>query len=470
MLKKLTIKALILFIFCLALPAQAQLSIDFISVSNIQNSSAKINWHSSEPSRGLVYYGTSINNLNQVVDHMTIETIHATTITALAKRTTYYYKIVAINASGQRSESFVQNFNTGEMTETVKIPSVPQITIRQVTNNAVAITWSTDIATRAKITYYYNGGSEQVANVWSYATEQNLYIYYLLPEQHYTIVIDAESETGGHRTASAAFNTLRNPNPNVNPTINITELQPISITSDLIKSNQITISWKTNLVAKANIYYGLNPGQLYTRLNVSPQASLNHQITLTDLQANTNYYYKIELYDTLYYQYVVTEEKNFITKPLSQAELQKIILGEKIIKTQAAARLDSDNDGLTDNQESAYGTNPISADSDGDGFYDKQEIDNNFNPLGYGRTLIQIQKALINKRSMETKTAKQLFAWLPYRKSLPQNWNLLVNAYIFGGYPVEDIRLAVKGNTRVINSSVPWKIWKESPEYKQAKN
>lgn len=48
---------------------------------------------------------------------------------------------------------------------------------------------------------------------------------------------------------------------------------------------------------------------------------------------------------------------------------------------------DSDNDGLTDLQEFAYGTNPKNSDSDGDGHVDNDEINNGYNPLGSGKLI-----------------------------------------------------------------------------------
>lgn len=469
MLKKLINQALILSIAmsCLALPAQAQLSIDYINVSDIQNSSAKIRWQSSEPSRGLIYYGTEANDLNYLIQHTEQDYWHDTIITGLKKRTKYYYKVVAINAQGQRSESFLQNFDTGEMTEAVRTPDVLNIQIKQVTHDAVAISWQTDIPTRAKIKYYYDNNWPVETAVWYYQTDYSLYLYNLTPNNHYYLIIDAESETGGHKVASAAFNTSITPSQSLK--IAISDLQPISFNSNLISANQAQISWKTNLVAKSNIYYGTASGQLYNKLPVNEKAGLEHQITLRNLKANTNYYYRLEIYDTLYGQYLLSDEKSLTTRALSAAEQQQLILGEKIIETHAAARLDSDGDGLSDNLENAYGTNPRSYDSDQDGFNDKLEIDNNFNPLGYGRTLAQITKILSNKKSTESKNAKQLVSWLPYQKTLPKNWSLLVNAYVFGGYPVEDIRLAAKGKTNVVNTNIPYRIWKDSDEYKQAK-
>lgn len=46
--------------------------------------------------------------------------------------------------------------------------------------------------------------------------------------------------------------------------------------------------------------------------------------------------------------------------------------------------LDQDQDGIPDEKESFYGTDPLLADTDGDGFGDAKEIQNGYNPLGPG--------------------------------------------------------------------------------------
>ncbi len=48
---------------------------------------------------------------------------------------------------------------------------------------------------------------------------------------------------------------------------------------------------------------------------------------------------------------------------------------------EAIYQRDSDQDGLTDAQEFALGTNPLSADSDGDGRSDLVEVEEGSNPL-----------------------------------------------------------------------------------------
>jgi len=47
--------------------------------------------------------------------------------------------------------------------------------------------------------------------------------------------------------------------------------------------------------------------------------------------------------------------------------------------------VDSDNDGLTDEEEKIYGTDPEKADTDGDGYSDWEELEKGYNPLGEGK-------------------------------------------------------------------------------------
>lgn len=46
---------------------------------------------------------------------------------------------------------------------------------------------------------------------------------------------------------------------------------------------------------------------------------------------------------------------------------------------------DADADGLTDDKELLFGTNPVSPDTDGDSYQDGEEVQNGYNPLGPGK-------------------------------------------------------------------------------------
>jgi len=55
--------------------------------------------------------------------------------------------------------------------------------------------------------------------------------------------------------------------------------------------------------------------------------------------------------------------------------------------TQNNVFLDSDQDGLTDQEEQALGTDPHNPDTDGDGYLDGAEVKAGYNPLGAGKLI-----------------------------------------------------------------------------------
>lgn len=102
--------------------------------------------------------------------------------------------------------------------------------------------------------------------------------------------------------------------------------------------------------------------------------------------------------------------KNILPLAKSNESMGLMVLGTKEIKDDptptisAVLLLDNDGDGLTDEMENRFGTDPNNPDSDNDGFSDSQEIANNYNPLGEGmgqKNLSPIEKAIINKTELE---------------------------------------------------------------------
>ncbi|MDD5040037.1 MAG: Calx-beta domain-containing protein [Patescibacteria group bacterium] len=72
--------------------------------------------------------------------------------------------------------------------------------------------------------------------------------------------------------------------------------------------------------------------------------------------------YTLDYYKGMYVDGTNTATKNFLSK-------------------EAEANKDSDNDGLSDTEETRYGTNKYLRDTDGDGYTDKEEIDAGYDPL-----------------------------------------------------------------------------------------
>ncbi|MFH1233686.1 MAG: thrombospondin type 3 repeat-containing protein [Patescibacteria group bacterium] len=78
---------------------------------------------------------------------------------------------------------------------------------------------------------------------------------------------------------------------------------------------------------------------------------------------------------------VLPSEESFATSTatstFSEAEINK--------PDDLSAGVDSDNDGLTDEEEKIFKTNSAGSDTDGDGYNDLEEVLNGYNPAGAGR-------------------------------------------------------------------------------------
>ncbi|MDD5071176.1 MAG: hypothetical protein PHQ42_00345 [Patescibacteria group bacterium] len=79
--------------------------------------------------------------------------------------------------------------------------------------------------------------------------------------------------------------------------------------------------------------------------------------------------------------------------------------GDNLIQTgPIALMIDSDQDGLPDDMERRFGTDPFKADTDGDGYDDGAEVKNNYNPLGegkLGKVLAPIEEAIMGDKKLE---------------------------------------------------------------------
>ncbi|MDP2830492.1 MAG: Ig-like domain-containing protein [bacterium] len=78
--------------------------------------------------------------------------------------------------------------------------------------------------------------------------------------------------------------------------------------------------------------------------------------------------------------------------------------GDNLIQTgPVAVMIDSDGDGLPDDMEKRFGTDPQKSDSDGDGYSDGDEVKNKYNSLGSGKmekAISPIDEAIVNNKTL----------------------------------------------------------------------
>jgi hypothetical protein len=82
-----------------------------VTVSDITQTSCKVNWTTDEPATSRVTYGLT-STYGSVVSDATLFIIHSLGITGLTTNTTYHYKITTIDQAGNPAESIDYTFTT----------------------------------------------------------------------------------------------------------------------------------------------------------------------------------------------------------------------------------------------------------------------------------------------------------------------------------------------------------------------
>lgn len=152
---------------------------------------------------------------------------------------------------------------------------------------------------------------------------------------------------------------------------NLTEEQITDIDKTLNKLQSFTIEmW----IGSNNHYlYKLIIPLIFTENNQTINIDLNVQFNNFNQTFTINAPTEFKSMDDLQ-KLILEEQKKYFNVPTTTNNLNSIDLNK-----------DSDNDGLTDQQESLYGTNSLNPDTDNDGYLDGDEVQNGYNPLGAGK-------------------------------------------------------------------------------------
>ena len=297
----------------------AEVKFSNIKVYDIENGTAKLKWTTrGQFTRGIVYFGNDPDNLDRWTGYSAYDYYHKVALTGLKKNKTYYYKIAAIDKLQNKTESFTQSFFTKGMKreETVK-PEFKEQKILQVTNSAVALAWTTNEETNAVVYYGIDPDNfKKTAKYKSYHKKHELLIHKLKPGKKYYLKIVAKDRSGNKSSKFLRFNT--HDCGDAVYKLTISDVAPLSFDEKMIFSRKAVIEWKTNLVAKSAISYGVKPGKYKKKVTASKSRRFKHQIVLSGLEPNTTYYYKISAYDSLHKKKATLKEMSFTTRPLKR--------------------------------------------------------------------------------------------------------------------------------------------------------
>jgi len=142
---------------------------------------------------------------------------------------------------------------------------------------------------------------------------------------------------------------------------------------------KVTLIWNANAetdIGGYKLYYGNSSGNYQASVSVGSQ----NFYTLTGLVAGQTYYFAVTALDIA-----------------GNESPRSIELGGITINSGPSHATDSDNDGLSDDQEAEFGTNAHLADTDGDGISDGQELIDGTNPLDEGSRIEPLDTTLCSE-------------------------------------------------------------------------
>ncbi len=314
--KKIFFTSLILLALPLSLFANS--AIINIKISKPDNGQVAITWSTNEPSTSYVFFGYSPDHMPFYVGNNQYKQAHQADLTGLRKDTDYYYKIMITNQNGQVTESYTNYFNTKDMSLNQSLV-IKNFNKEQAIDKAVAFSFTT--SRKAKVLVEY-GSNNSLNKSWrnnSYQTQQQIIIKGLEPGTSYNFKITASDEDNNSanysfrvNTSSANFNELR-----------LENLKPSYYGQYPVFSDKAIISFSSNILSTADIYYGTKADSLNKRVRISDVPSLEHYLNLENLTANTTYYYKIVLSSALNNAKHTSLVFSFKTKEISPESIKE---------------------------------------------------------------------------------------------------------------------------------------------------
>ena len=282
---------------------------------------ATIVWSTNELATSSLEYGTTQSYGSQATLPASALLAHAATILDLAPGTTYYYCIHATDFVGNMANSCGHSFMTAAASSTPDSPtSSPQnpldsnpptislITLASVATSSATVIWTTNEVANGQIEYGLTqsyGTTTPLDTNLSLTHSTNLID--LQPNTTYHFRIRSSDEIGNVAVSNdETFTTnalgqiiVTTPSDTTPLVIGGTPVQPtsttvlfLSVEAQSISTSTVTITWTTDLPADSQVEYGMSSALGQTSALPS-LLTMSHSITLTGLQSNANYYYRV---------------------------------------------------------------------------------------------------------------------------------------------------------------------------------
>jgi hypothetical protein len=278
-------------------------NISSVSVSDIKNTSAKVDWATNGLANSLVYYGTS-NSYGSTRSLATYATDHEVYLTNLQPNTTYYLKVSSTDFYGNAAAD--DNGGAGYTFTTNGGPVVSNVTVNSIDDKSATVFWNTDRDADSKVFYSINADLSGASQVGSSAlvgttTTSGMFSHSVTlsgltaATTYYFYVSSTDADDNATLDTNSgryySFLTTRDTTP---PVIS-------NISEPVMNSTSAVVVWQTDKLSDTQLEWGdtasTTEGGYPHVTNPDSTPTVFHIATVTGLDPTTTYYFRARSVD-----------------------------------------------------------------------------------------------------------------------------------------------------------------------------
>ena len=301
------------FTFTTETPDTTPPVISDVEASSITHASVSISWTTNEPADSQVEYGTGWGYGSVTALNASLVTIHRQTLNGLAPGTTYNYRVRSKDAAGNLALSAGLAFITAVEPDTTP-PFIYNVTVAAITSSSAVITWITDELSDSQVQWGTTISYGRLTTLDStMVTAHSQILEGLEPSTTYHFLVRSKDAAGNLGTSgNFTFTTER--------AIEEDQLKITGVAATGISSRGATITWSTNRPADTTVEYGTTTAY-GSPAKYAATPVTQHSQTLSGLQPNTLYHYRVRSTDEEG-KTAVSGDHTFLTLPTQKSVIK----------------------------------------------------------------------------------------------------------------------------------------------------
>jgi hypothetical protein len=272
-----------------------------VSIDAITTRSARITWDTDEAADSRVYYqmndGGDFEGASSVYVSSMANTDsglgkHVVYLDDLTPGSTYYLQVKSVDPSGNASSK--KQGEAGYELKTASGPDISQVTVSEIRNNQVTVSWTTDTSSDSKVFYSsdYEFSSPQLASDSDEVRDHKVVLNNLQPaSSYYFYVRSGQIDDKNISRGDIAYYRFITTSDQVAPTIDFVFANDVEILSD----DTVRVSWRTSELADSLLEYSTDDS--YDHSYDSDSLNTDHVAKLENLEAGTTYNFRLRSRD-----------------------------------------------------------------------------------------------------------------------------------------------------------------------------